>query len=106
MGNNMAAARATLLREHFPAVEAILMVGIAGAVPAPHKPDDHVRFGDIVISDKCRVVQYDMVKLDEIRACLVTPSARLVEAVQWLQAERARGEATVGRSHREDPPPA
>jgi nucleoside phosphorylase len=91
MGNNMAAARATLLRQHYRAAEAIIMVGIAGAVPAPHKSDAHVRLGDIVISDKRGVVQYDMVKLEEICACRVPPSATLLEAVQFLQVGELEG---------------
>jgi|GEM_PF-939054 len=91
MGNNMAAARATLLLEHFPSVDAIIMVGIAGAVPSPQKPEDHVRLGDIVVSNKWGVVQYDMVKLKEVRSSSVPPSARLIEAVALLQAEEIEG---------------
>jgi nucleoside phosphorylase len=52
MGNNIAAARGTLLLQHFPDVEAIVMVGIAGGVPSPEKADDHVRLGDVVVSDR------------------------------------------------------
>jgi internalin A len=91
MGNNMAAARATLLLEHFPSVDAILMVGIAGAVPSPQKPDDHVRLGDIILSDTRGVVQYDMVKLEEVRSSSVPPSAKLIEAVNLLQADEIAG---------------
>ena len=91
MGNNMAAARATLLLEHFPSVDAIIMVGIAGAVPSPQTPDDHVRLGDIVVSDTRGVVQYDMVKLEEIRSSPVPPSAKLIEAVRLLQADEIAG---------------
>jgi internalin A len=91
MGNNIATARATLLLEHFHAVDAIIMAGIAGGVPSPQKPDDHVRLGDIVVSDKRGVVQYDMVKLKMIRACPIAPSARLLEAVRRLQADELAG---------------
>lgn len=35
------------------------MCGIAGAVPHPCKPEDHVRLGDIVVSDGDGMVQYD-----------------------------------------------
>jgi nucleoside phosphorylase len=38
------------------------MVGIAGGVPNPLKPHDHVRLGDIVVSDRYGVVQYDFAK--------------------------------------------
>ncbi len=61
-GNNLATARAVLLLEHFPSVEWILMVGIAGGVPNPNKAEEHVRLGDIVVSNKKGVVQYDFVK--------------------------------------------
>ena len=91
MGNNIAATRASLLLEHFPAVDAIIMVGIAGGVPFPAKKDDHVRLGDIVVSNKRGVVQYDMVKLQEIRACPLPPSAKLVEAVRLLAADEFSG---------------
>lgn len=62
MGNNSAAIRATLVLEHFPQVQAIIMTGIAGGVPNPSKPDDHVRLGDIVVSDRNGIVQYDLDK--------------------------------------------
>ena len=64
MGNNIAATRATLLLEHFPTVTSIIMVGIAGGVPNPENPDTHVRLGDIVVSDRKGVVQYDFDKED------------------------------------------
>ncbi len=92
MGTNAAAAQATLLLEHFPSVEAIIMVGIAGAVPFPKKPDDHVRLGDIVVSDARGVVQYDMKKLEEVRSSPVPPSAKLIEAVTLLQADEIAGQ--------------
>jgi internalin A len=96
MGNNSAAARATLMVEHFQNLDEIIMVGIAGGVPSPLKPADHVRLGDIVISNKKGVVQYDFIKkeseFEEIRSSPVPPSARLVEAVQLLEANALLGE--------------
>lgn len=91
MGNNVAATRATLLLSHFPTIETILMVGIAGGVPSPTKPEDHVRLGDVVISNKKGVVQYDMVKLQEIRACPISPSAEMIEGVRLLGADALLG---------------
>lgn len=91
MGNNVAAARATLLLEHFHSVNSIIMVGIAGGVPAPAKAEDHVRLGDIVISSKKGVVQYDMLKLSEIRACPLPPNPKLIEAVRLCQANELEG---------------
>jgi nucleoside phosphorylase/tetratricopeptide (TPR) repeat protein len=61
-GNNEAAIYATNLARDYSTVQAILMVGIAGAVPNPKKPDDHVRLGDVVVSDEHGVVQYDLGK--------------------------------------------
>jgi nucleoside phosphorylase/tetratricopeptide (TPR) repeat protein len=87
MGNNIASVYATLLVQNFPVVESILMVGIAGGVPNPTKPEDHVRLGDIVVSNKKGVIQYDMVKLQEVRCCPITPSAKLIEAVRFLEAQ-------------------
>ncbi|MEP7125078.1 MAG: hypothetical protein ABJE95_29380 [Byssovorax sp.] len=60
-GNNIAAARGALLLSHFPAIEAILMVGIAGGVPNPDRASDHVRRGDVVVSDRYGVIQYDFI---------------------------------------------
>jgi nucleoside phosphorylase len=91
MGNNIASSRATLLLEHFENVEVLIMVGIAGAVPHPKRSNDHVRLGDIVISDKKGVIQYDYVKLREIRACPIAPNAKLVETVTLLVAEEIQG---------------
>jgi nucleoside phosphorylase/DNA-binding NarL/FixJ family response regulator len=91
MGNNVAAARATLLLEHFHSVNSIIMVGIAGGVPAPAKAEDHVRLGDIVISSKKGVVQYDMVKFSEIRACPLPPNPKLIEAVRLCEANELEG---------------
>lgn len=87
MGNNVASARATLLLEHYQNVTGVIMVGIAGGVPEPAKPDDHVRLGDIVVSDKRGVIQYDMKKLQEIRSCPIPPRASLLEAVRLLQCD-------------------
>ncbi len=95
MGNNIAAARATLLLEHFPSIEHIIMVGIAGGVPYPEKPDEHVRLGDIVISGSGGVVQYDFNKetISETihRHPPRPPSATLLEAVSFLEVEARFG---------------
>ncbi|MHB9108461.1 MAG: tetratricopeptide repeat protein [Armatimonadota bacterium] len=102
MGNNSAAGRATLLLEHFPNVEAIIMVGIAGGIPHPEKPAEHVRLGDLVISDRLGVVQYDFVKEGydfntkerwvEVRSSPRPPSALLLESVTLLKTNELRGE--------------
>jgi nucleoside phosphorylase len=95
MGNTSAAVSATLLLAHFQTVETILMVGIAGGIPHPMKADEHVRLGDIVVSDRKGVIQYDFDKetanATEIRAAPRPPSARLLEAVRLLRAGELTG---------------
>jgi nucleoside phosphorylase/HEAT repeat protein len=95
MGNNMAAARASLLLEHFPNVKSIIMVGIAGGVPNPFKVEDHVRLGDIVVSNESGVIQYDLIK-QEIQQTIHRnpprpPSASLLQAVKYLEVEEILG---------------
>ncbi len=96
MGNNVAAIRGTLLLEHFHSLDSILMVGIAGGVPYPDKPDDHVRLGDVVVSDKSGVVQYDFDKETEnftqVRSTPLPAGAGLVQAVRLLEAGELEGQ--------------
>jgi len=101
-GTNVASVRASLLLTHFPTVRSIIMCGIAGGIPKPAKPDDHVRLGDVVVSDIKGVVQYDLVKrtvrrkkteiIEEVRAAPHRPSAELMEAVQALAADEHFGQ--------------
>jgi len=67
------------------------MVGIAGAVPDPGNAEYHVRLGDIVVSDRNGVVQYDFVKAEpqaiSHRNAPRPPGAGLLEAVGSLIAE-------------------
>src|SRR5947209_13386766 len=58
-GTNIAAIWANYLLNDFPYVQDIVMVGIAGGIPYPEKPEEHVRLGDIVVSDEYGTVQYD-----------------------------------------------
>jgi nucleoside phosphorylase len=51
MGNNVAAIRANLLLAHFETVESIIMCGIAGGIPSPDRAAEHVRLGDVVVSN-------------------------------------------------------
>ena len=96
MGNNIAAIRASLLLNHFPDLKSIIMVGIAGGIPHPEKPDDHVRLGDIVISNEKGVIQYDFDKetiTENIhRHPPRPPSASLLEGVRLLEANELMGE--------------
>lgn len=94
-GNNASSVRATQLLQHYPTVEYIFMTGIAGGVPNPQKPVEHVRLGDIVVSDKNGVIQFDFgKKLDgtlDIRAKPVPSGAELDEAARLLLADEDDG---------------
>ncbi len=91
-GNNLAAAAATHLLRTFPTIDDVIMCGIAGGVPNIDKPLDHVRLGDIVVSDKNGVLQYDNIKDDgtkiTIRDTSSKPSARLTGFVNLLEADK------------------
>lgn len=94
-GNNSAAIRATLLLEHFPNVRFIIMVGIAGGVPHRERPSEHVRLGDVVISNEKGVVQYDFYRetVSEKVADVPPrpPNAMLLEGVRLLETVERRG---------------
>jgi nucleoside phosphorylase len=93
MGNNMAASRATDMTHECKSIEHIVMVGIAGGIPNSEKWEDHVRLGDIIVSDD-GVVQYDFIKKyphrDEAKSRHRPPSAALVSAVGRLNEAELR----------------
>ncbi len=96
MGNNSAAIAATRLLAKFPTVEDIIMCGIAGGVPRPGDVERDVRLGDIVVSDRNGVVQFDLVKehpdgSKEHRHPPRPPSARLLRAARHLRVEEELG---------------
>src|SRR5258708_1614526 len=62
MGNSLAAVQSATLIEHFPNISTIIMVGIAGGIPFPERPDEHVRLGDIVATNQQGIIQYDFVR--------------------------------------------
>jgi HEAT repeat protein/nucleoside phosphorylase len=94
-GNNIAASRATLLLEHFSNVKSVIMVGIAGGVPHPKNPDEHVRLGDVIVSDQGGVIQYDFVKEQSAEIAYGhlprPPNPRLLDAVRLLEATKMEG---------------
>jgi nucleoside phosphorylase len=95
MGNNSAAIRATQLLQHCPNVQHIIMCGIAGAVPNHKKAAGHVRLGDLVVSDRKGIIQYDLVKESpkevEYRNPPRAPSATLLDALNRLESEAVLG---------------
>jgi len=96
IGNNTAASAATNLIRSFQNVEEVLMVGIAGGIPSPESPSEHVRLGDVVVCDRDGVVQYDNLKIGEkttVRSAASKPSARMIQAAKHLEAKRLKGEA-------------
>ena len=91
MGNNMSSIRATQLLMDFKNVKYIFMTGIAAGVPNATDPEKHIRLGDVVISDKTGVIQYDMLKITEERIehrnTNIAPNARLLEACKKLRRD-------------------
>lgn len=92
IGNNSAASAVTNMLRSFPQVKDILMVGIAGGIPAPDRGDTHIRLGDIVVSNRDGILQYDNLKVEndgiKIRSSSQKPSQRLLGAVNLLESER------------------
>jgi nucleoside phosphorylase len=80
----------------FDGLDHIIMCGIAGGVPHPEEPQEHVRLGDIVVSNRKGVIQYDFGKqkgrVFEERFAPRPPSARLLEAVQILEQDKLSGQ--------------
>lgn len=93
MGNNKAAIRATKMQACFPQIEDFIMVGIAGGIPMPDRVDEHIRLGDIVVSEG--VVQYDFGKQVGkhwiCRSKPAKPSAKLLEAVSAIKIKEYDG---------------
>lgn len=94
-GNNMAAICASNMLNCFPNIENVMVVGIAGGVPYPEKPEKHVRLGDIVVSDQQGITQYDFGKqygdFFEEKQRGHPPSARLIDSVNELSTQELKG---------------
>lgn len=93
-GTNFAASAVSNLVRSFPTINDILMVGIAGGIPNYEKAEEHVRLGDIVISEK-GVIPYDHLKINtdkiEINGNPQRPSANLLGKVRFLETLRIAG---------------
>lgn len=90
VGNNISAVATTQLLNDLPSVRTVILSGIAGGVPNPAKAEDHVRLGDIVVSDGHGIIQYDFVKEE---TGVVVPrhpprpaSSNLVRTARMLEA--------------------
>lgn len=96
VGNNAVAIAANILLQHCPEIRHLLMCGIAGAVPHPKKPTDHVRLGDIVVSSGEGVIQYDRGKQRDAQRSVPQVGSsvvkeRLIWTVwRWLKSMFAR----------------
>jgi len=62
MGNISGAIAASLLLQCCPEMRYLVICGIAGAVPHPHRAQDHVRLGDIVVTNRDGVIHFDFGK--------------------------------------------
>lgn len=62
MGNNIAGIVASTMLTRFPSIRYLIFSGIAGGVPDPGSAENHVRLGDVVVSAKSGVTQYDFIK--------------------------------------------
>jgi len=96
MGNNPASAQVAILLRDFPSVASIIMIGIAAGAPYPEKAEEHVRLGDVVVSNEEGVVQYDFVK-EEVEQILIRnrprpPSARLLHAAKRIEEDELKGQ--------------
>ena len=90
MGNARASITSTeVLRSFSPRF--ILMIGIAGGMPKPAKPEEHVRLGDVVIGRT--ILEYDHVKRKqdgdiEVRDAAQRISAMITQLVNANQSQR------------------
>ncbi len=95
-GNSSAAAGTAALLADCANVDVVIMCGIAGAVPNPAKPPDHVRLGDIVVTNRRGVVQYDHESVREqgveIREKWYSPSRILLNAALQLDTNEKAGD--------------
>jgi len=64
----------------FPEIDEVIIVGIAGGIPCPTNPENHVRLGDIVCSNS--IIEYGNIKEEEehieIRSNSPKPSAKMI----------------------------
>jgi nucleoside phosphorylase len=95
MGNTAAGVVGTRILGHFPTLQHLIMVGIAGMVPDPENAERHARLGDVVVSSEKGVVEYDLKKegdgWEEARFSPHRPGPRLLDAVGRLRRSEEDG---------------
>jgi len=93
-GTRSAAVACATLLANFHDLKAVIMVGIAGGVPAPGNPVLHVRLGDIVVATE--IIDYGHLRSvdgrQQLRRRLDSPSIDLIGADRILNAGEARGD--------------
>ena len=89
MGNPSSSLWATRALDYFEDIQHVLVVGIAGGVPDPADVSNHVRLGDVVISNWQGVIQYDMVNLGRVCNSPRPPCPRLEEFSKLVAVELA-----------------
>lgn len=94
-GNDAAASACTNLLRSYRSVRCLLMVGIAVGVPAPARPERHVRLGDIVVARR-GIAEYDSVRDNDdgpvSRRAFPPPSPLLERRARLLQAGEMTGD--------------
>lgn len=95
-GNTIASVNCFKLLTDFPTIKQVIMCGIAGGVPDINNPKEHVRLGDIVVSDKTGIINYDYRKVrsyilyeEEQKFDTHRPDASLLQLVNYLKADIA-----------------
>lgn len=90
---NAAANGCANLVRSFPSIVIVIMVGIAAGVPCPHRPQRHVRLGDVVVAT--RIVDFDHIRAVEggieERRPMSLPSPRLAQCADILRADELSG---------------
>ena len=92
-GDIAVAVRVNLMLQHFPQLQHIILVGVGSGVPDPGNPVEHVRLGDVVVSDRYGIVRYDPIDdRGQVSPRYVPrpPSAWLLEAVRLFLADEVR----------------
>lgn len=95
VGNNISAVSTTQLLNDLPSVHTVILSGIAGGVPNAVKAEDHVRLGDIVVSNDRGIIQFDFVKEEaskiEPRHPPRPASSNLFRAARMMEADAHSG---------------